>query len=118
MFEHKGMPPLAPPAFRQRLAQHFFWALLVLTGALGIGIAGYHFLAGQAWLDALVNASMILGGMGPVDPVKSDAGKVFASLYALFSGLAFLSVTAILFAPLFHRLIHRFHWEQESDDAP
>lgn len=118
MFEHKSMPPLEPPAFRQRLARHFLWALLVVAGALGIGMAGYHFLAGQAWIDALVNASMILGGMGPVDPVKSDAGKIFASLYALFSGLAFLSVTAILFAPLFHRLIHRFHWEQESDDTP
>jgi hypothetical protein len=76
---------------------------------LGIGILGYHYLGQLEWLDALVNASMILGGMGPVDSVKTTVGKIFISFYALFSGLAFIAVATTLVAPFAHRLLHTFH---------
>lgn len=82
--------------------------------ALGIGILGYHWLGGLAWIDALVNASMILGGMGAVDPITTVAGKLFASGYAIFSGLFFLAASAVLVAPWLHRLLHRFHIEQKG----
>ena len=82
--------------------------------ALWIGVLGYHWLGGLHWLDALVNASMILGGMGPVDPIASVAGKWFASVYALFSGVAFLTSVGMLPRPALHRLLHRFHLEQNG----
>ena len=82
-------------------------------GSLTLGVCGYHFLAGLAWIDALLNASMILGGMGPVDPVKTTAGKLFASFYALFSGLVIIGVASLLLAPLIHRFLHEFHLEEK-----
>ena len=93
-------------------------AILLIGGSLGIGIVGYHLFVGLGWLDALLNASMILTGMGPVDPVTTAGGKLFASAYALFSGVAFLTIVAVLLAPLIHRFLHRFHLElgrEESD---
>jgi len=88
-------------------------AIGAMAAALGIGIVGYHFWGGLDWLDSLLNASMILGGMGPVDPITSTAGKMFASFYALFSGLVFIGLSGFLLAPFVHRLLHRFHWEEE-----
>jgi len=89
-------------------------AATVLVGAaLGIGVLGYHHLGGLPWIDALVNASMILGGMGPVDPIASDAGKLFASFYALFSGLLFIGIASLLIAPFVHRVMHRMHLEDD-----
>lgn len=79
--------------------------------ALGIGVLGYHWLAELPWIDSLLNASMILGGMGPVDPLHSTAAKVFASVYALFSGLAFIGIAGFILAPFVHRLLHKFHVE-------
>ena len=111
MYEHRSQPILPRKAFRLRMFRHMIGAFMVITGALLIGVIGYHLLAGFSWIDSLLNASMILGGMGPVDPVHSTAGKVFASLYALFSGIIFLVVAGVLFAPLFHRFLHRFHLE-------
>lgn len=87
-------------------------ALVVIGLALGVGVAGYHWIAGLGWIDSLLNASMILGGMGPVDPLKSDTAKIFASLYALFSGLAFIGIAGLMLAPFAHRLLHRVHLEQ------
>jgi len=84
-------------------------AIVVVVVSLTVGICGYHFLEKLPWIDALLNASMILGGMGPVDPVKTDAGKIFASLYALYSGLAIISVAGLLLAPVVHRFLHKFH---------
>lgn len=84
-----------------------------MGAALGIGVIGYHSLGGLSWIDALVNASMILGGMGPVDPIKTDAGKYFASFYALFSGLLFIGAASIVLAPFMHRVMHRLHIEEE-----
>ena len=81
---------------------------------LGIGVLGYHWLARLSWIDSLLNASMILGGMGPVDPLKSDAAKIFASCYALFSGLAFIGIVSVLLAPFVHRMLHRVHAEERE----
>jgi hypothetical protein len=76
-------------------------------------VLGYHHLGGLRWIDALVNASMILGGMGPVDPIASDAGKLFASFYALFSGLLFIGVASLVLAPFVHRVMHKLHIDDE-----
>jgi hypothetical protein len=87
--------------------------MALVGAALGIGVIGYHSLGGLSWIDSLVNASMILGGMGPVDPIKTDAGKYFASFYALFSGLLFIGAASIVLAPFMHRVMHRLHIEEE-----
>jgi hypothetical protein len=89
-------------------------SVLVVMLALGTGVAGYHFLAGLGWIDALLNASMILGGMGPVSSLDTPAAKLFASGYALFAGLVFIALAGLLSAPFFHRLLHRFHVEDGS----
>jgi hypothetical protein len=80
-----------------------------VAGSLALGVVGYHVTAGLSWLDALVNASMILTGMGPVNSIGSVGGKLFESFYALFSGVAFLTIVAVLLAPAVHRFLHRFH---------
>jgi hypothetical protein len=82
--------------------------------SLGIGMAGYHFLESLSWLDSLLNASMILGGMGPVNPLQTAAGKIFASFYALYSGVVLLAAVGILVAPIFHRFLHRFHLAEDK----
>lgn len=89
----------------------------MILAALGIGILGYHFVGSLGWIDSLLEASMILGGMGPVSPPRSDAAKVFASFYALFSGLMFIGIAGVIVAPIAHRILHRFHLEdvQEGD---
>ena len=88
-------------------------AALLVGAALGLGVLGYHFLAGLPWIDALVNASMILGGMGPVDRVESEAGKLFTSFYALFSGLLFIGAASLALAPFLHRIMHKLHIDEE-----
>jgi len=90
-------------------------AALIIGGALGVGVVGYHSLGGLPWIDALVNASMILGGMGPVDPITSNAGKFFASFYALFSGLLFIGAASVLLAPFVHRIMHKLHLDDDED---
>jgi hypothetical protein len=117
MYEHRGQPLLPRPAFLRRLAKHAGIAIGIVLGSLLIGILGYHFLEGLAWIDALVNASMILGGMGPVDALHTNAGKLFASFYALYSGMVFLVAVGIIFAPVFHRVLHHFHLESEAGDS-
>lgn len=109
--EPKHRPLLTRVEFAKRVGRRFILALLVLGVALGIGVLGYHWLGGLGWIDSLLNASMILGGMGPVDPLHSDAAKIFASCYALFSGLAFIGIASLLIAPFAHRFLHRFHLE-------
>jgi len=111
--------PLAPaPVFRRRVLSSVGLAGVVLGGSLAVGIAGYHWWGGLDWLDALVNASMILGGMGPVDPITRPAGKWFASAYALYSGVALLTSVGIIFTPGLHRLLHAFHIGEEEDQRP
>jgi hypothetical protein len=97
--------------FRAHLLRNAGVGAAVIGSCLVIGVAGYHDLEGLPWLDALLNASMILSGMGPVNSVRTSAGKVFASCYALFSGVAFISAVGVLFAPVMHRFLHRFHLE-------
>src|SRR6266403_1853891 len=111
MYEHRKQPLLSTAKFANRVIRHFILALLVLGVGLGIGVSGYHYLGKLNWIDSLLNASMILSGMGPVDPLHSSAGKIFASCYALFSGLAFIGIASLIIAPFAHRLIHRFHIE-------
>ena len=113
MYERRDHPLLSRARFARRVARHTLLALVFVAIALGIGIFGYHFIAGLGWIDSLLNASMILGGMGPVDPLHSSVAKIFASFYALFSGLAFIGIASLLVAPFAHRLIHRFHVEEK-----
>ena len=115
MYEHRRDPLLSRTAFLRRLVSHASAALTIVAGSLAVGILGYHFLEGLEWIDALVNASMILGGMGPVNELHTVAGKIFASEYALYSGLIVLVVAGVLFAPVFHRFLHRFHLELDDD---
>ncbi len=116
MFEHRRGPLLPRAQFYRRLARSLAVALLFMSGSLALGIFGYHWIAHLPWIDALLNAAMILTGMGPVDEMKTDSAKVFASAYALFSGVAFLSAMAVLVAPVVHRFLHKFHAEAEEED--
>jgi hypothetical protein len=109
MYEHRMHPLLSRADFTKRIALHVMLALFALALALGIGVVGYHYLGELKWLDALLNASMILGGMGPVDTLHKPVAKLFASCYALFSGLVFIGVASVLVAPFVHRFLHRFH---------
>jgi len=109
--------PLPPvKVYRQRQLASLRVAATVLGLSLLVGIAGYHWWGRLAWIDALVNASMILGGMGPMDPITTTAGKLFASGYALYSGVALLTTVGIIFGPALHRLLHRFHIEVYGED--
>jgi hypothetical protein len=117
MFEHRTHPLLPKHHFALRLARHGTLALLLLAGSWALGAAGYHFIAQLPWIDALLNAAMILGGMGPVDALHSNTAKLFASFYALYSGVIFLAASAIVMAPLAHRMLHRLHLEADADDA-
>lgn len=96
-----------------RVAWHFSTAFAVLAVSLGIGMLGYTYYEHLQWRDAFLNAAMLMGGMGPVDAPKTDGGKVFAGLFALYAGLVFIAAAGLVFAPLLHRVLHRFHWEQE-----
>jgi hypothetical protein len=114
-FEHKQKPLLPLRAFITRQLRFTAVALLLIVSSLFVGMAGYRACAGLSGLDAFYNASMILTGMGPVNPMVTPAAKVFAGIYALFSGVVFLSTAAVLLAPLVHRLLHRLHMEPEED---
>ena len=109
MFEHHKQPLLPKDKYIRRLLNSALVAFGLICLGLLLGVLGYHYLCHLRWIDSLVNASMILGGMGPVDPVTNTAGKLFASFYAIFSGAAFLTIIAVLLAPVFHRFLHRFH---------
>ena len=117
MLERRRQPLLPRPHFLARVLRHGLAAMSIVLGSLGIGMVGYHWTEGLPWLDAMLNASMILTGMGPVNPVRSTAGKVFASGYALFSGVVFLTVAAVLFAPLVHRFLPRFHLDSDAGEG-
>ncbi len=111
MYE-KRAEALAPRrVFARRILRHAALTAALVAGSLAIGMAGYHAFEGLAWIDAFVNASMLLGGMGPVDPLHSTAGKLFAGCYALYCGLLVIVAAGVLLAPFLHRLMHRFHVE-------
>lgn len=110
-FEHRRQPLASRRVFLRRMARYLALSGAIILASLMIGIVGYHITEGLSWLDSLLNASMILGGMGPVNAVQTTAGKVFASFYALFSGMILLVAVGVLIAPVFHRFLHRFHLE-------
>jgi hypothetical protein len=114
VFEHRRQPLLPRRVFYARVARSVSVGALIIILSLCIGIAGYHFLENLPLLDAFLNAAMILSGMGPVAPIQTTWGKLFAGCYALFSGIAFLTSVGVVFAPVFHRFLHRFHLEKAS----
>ena len=116
MFEHHYEPLLPRRQFIRRQGCYAAAALFMVGGAWLIGILGYRVFENMAWIDATLNAAMILGGMGPVAPLHTDAGKLFASIYALFAGILFLVSVGLLIAPIFHRLLHQFHLTPLKDD--
>ncbi len=99
----------------KRMGRFAGWALLLVAVSWMIGILGYRLLEGLPWIDSTLNAAMILGGMGPVDQLHTNAGKIFASFYALFSGIIFLVSVGVLLAPIIHRLLHQFHLQTDKD---
>ena len=115
MYEHRKTPLLPARAFAQRLAKSALVFCIFVGLSLTLGTLGYHQLGGLTWVDSLLNASMILTGMGPVDRMEGRLAKLFASAYALYSGVAFLTSVGVLLAPVVHRLMHRFHLEAERD---
>ena len=116
MFERKNEKLVPLPTFIRRVALSLLLTLILLCIALSIGVVGYHAFAGLPWIDAVLNASMILTGMGPVAPMTTTASKLFASAYALFSGVVFLSAIGLVLAPLFHRILHMFHLDDTAQD--
>jgi len=117
MFEHHSKPLLPRKVYYQRLAHHAMLGIMVIAVSLGLGMIGYHVFEKLPWVDAFVNAAMILSGMGPVATLQTDAGKIFAGCYALFSGLTLVAILGIIFAPVVHRSLHKFHLEDEGRHA-
>jgi hypothetical protein len=109
MYEHRTHPLLSWPRFLRRAARHFMWALLVVAAFVAVGTVGYHVFGQLDWIDGFVNASMIFSGMGPVDPMVTMPGKLFAAIYALLCGLVLFAVASVIMAPWVHRLVHRIH---------
>ena len=113
-YEHRGQHPVTRRYFAHRLLAHFAVAIVLVAVSLGLGMLGYVYFEHLTWLDAFLNAAMLLGGMGPVNMPMSPGGKLFAGAYALFAGLIFLVVAGIMLGPVAHRLLHRFHWEMKE----
>ena len=113
-FEHRAQPVISPRDFLLRLAQSGLIAIVLICVSLFAGMLGYHVLERLSWLDSFLNASMLLGGMGPVTTPETEAGKLFAGLYALYSGLFVIFVAGLILAPIAHRILHRFHMEERE----
>lgn len=111
LYEHRSQPPISQARFIRRMTVHGWYALQLIGASLAIGMAGYHWLARESWVDAFLDTSMLLGGMGPVGALPTAAAKIFAGLFALYAGLVFLAVSILLLTPVFHRVLHKFHWE-------
>lgn len=114
MYEPKHLPPITTRLFAHRVLAHFGFSLGVVIASLLLGMAGFHLSDGLSWLDAFVQASMLLGGMGPVHAPVTDAGKLFAGSYALYCGLVFIVVAGLIIAPVVHRILHRLHWDDAT----
>ncbi len=115
MFEHYSKPLISRQRYYLRVVSNFIWACAILFFSLLIGVLGYHFIASLSWIDSFLNASMILTGMGPVNQMYDTASKLFSGLYAIYSGVAFLSTIAVFMAPVIHRFMHRFHLTDEME---
>jgi hypothetical protein len=114
MYEHRTTRLLSPRQFTWRLVRHFGAAAALVFLSLIVGMTGYVWLAGMSWVDAFMNSSMLLGGMGPVGELPNDASKIFAGLYALYAGLVFIVSAGLIVAPVVHRVLHRFHAESSQ----
>ena len=112
MFERRHQKLVPVHVFIRRMLAYVVFIIAVISIALLIGMIGYHSFAGLSWIDSLLNASMILGGMGEIDPLTTPAAKIFASVYALFSGLIFVASMGIFFTPIMHRMLHSFHMDK------
>jgi hypothetical protein len=110
-FESKHKPPASRRVFQRRVLYHATFVLVLLALSTAIGMWGYEHFESLAWRAAFLNTAMLLGGMGPVDPLKTDGGKLFAGIFALYAGVVFLFSAGLLIAPLAHRLLHKFHWD-------
>ncbi len=117
-FEHHKQNIATYPVFLKRLLRYSLFAGILILFSVSIGTFGYHFVAKLTWLDSFHMASMILTGMGPVNDMKTDSAKIFSSLFALYSGVAFLSIIAVFFAPIVHRFLHILHFEPEEEKDP
>jgi hypothetical protein len=115
-FEAKHHPVLSRRQFARRMLRSLGLAFVMIAVSLLAGICGYHFLEDLPWIDSFLNASMILGGMGPVDPMKTSTGKIFAGCYALYSGLVVIATAGVLLMPVLHRLLHKFHAETQKEN--
>ncbi len=115
-YENRGEELITKAVFIGRLLHSIFVVILFIGVALVAGMLGYRELEGMSWVDSFLNASMILGGMGPVDAMKTEGGKIFAGTYALFSGLAFLVMAGFLFGPIAHRILHSFHYDADEEE--
>lgn len=111
MYEARHQPPLTRAQFARRLLSHSAVVIGLFGASLALGMWGYAEFEGLSWLDAFLNAAMLLGGMGPVHLPQTAAGKLFAGCYALYAGLAFIAAAALLVTPVVHRILHRFHWD-------
>jgi hypothetical protein len=114
MYEQKHQKIAPASVFIRRMVAHILVAVLLSIVVLFAGITGYHWIAGLGWVDSLLEASMILGGMGPVNPITTTGAKIFASGYALFSGLVFIALIGIVLAPVVHRILHTFHADEQD----
>ena len=108
-YEHRGQKLLKPGPFIRRLGEHAAIGGVLIALSVAVGMVGYHYFADFTWVDSFLNASMLLGGMGPVGELPNDGSKLFASVFALYSGLVLILVAGVMLAPVFHRVLHRFH---------
>jgi hypothetical protein len=115
VYEARHQPPLSRARFLRRLLAHAAVVIGLIGASLALGMSGYIVFEGLSWMDAFLNAAMLLGGMGPVHLPRTEAGKLFAGCYALYAGLAFIVTAALLVSPVLHRVLHRFHWDESSN---
>ncbi|MDQ3022394.1 MAG: hypothetical protein M3R36_17780 [Bacteroidota bacterium] len=115
MYENFNQPLASRKKFHNRVIQAGTFASIIFVIALSIGVSGYHFIVKLDWVDAFLNAAMILGGMGQISELPTDAAKIFAGCFALFSGVTFISSIAIFLAPIIHRFLHKFHISVKSE---
>ena len=117
MYEHHSHPLLTRTQYMRRILSHLGVSGILVAASLGVGTMGYHWLAQKSWIDSFLNASMLLGGMGPVGDIDSVAGKLFASFYALYAGLVFILAGGIVFAPTLHRILHSLHVVVDDEEV-
>lgn len=116
MYESRRQPIATRELFMARMVRHSAFAAALVAGSLFLGMSGYVYFERLSWIDAFVDASMLLGGMGPVHNPETAGGKIFAGCYALYSGLVFLVTVGVMLAPILHRALHKFHWTKEKGD--